>query len=73
MKSLHNHIVLIGFKHVGKSIIGENLARRLNSHFIDLDHQIELLYENKFNKKYTEYHQEILAKVKQCPTLIPPQ
>ena len=25
------------------------------------------------SKKYTEYHQEILAKVKQCPTLIPPQ
>ncbi len=42
----------MGFKHVGKSIIGENLARNLNSLFIDLDHQIELAYENKFNKKY---------------------
>lgn len=51
MQPLRNHIVLIGFKHVGKSLIGKNLARRLNSLFIDLDRQIELLYENKFNEK----------------------
>lgn len=53
MDLLRKHIVLIGFKHVGKSVIGQSLALRLNSAFIDLDKQIELLYENKFNKKYT--------------------
>ncbi|MCE3239108.1 MAG: aROK [Gammaproteobacteria bacterium] len=63
MSSLPNHIVLMGFKHVGKSIIGKNLARRLNRLFIDLDHQIELAYENKFNKKYN--CRQIMQKVGQ--------
>jgi shikimate kinase len=53
MQPLRNHIVLIGFKHVGKSVIGESLARRLNSPFIDLDNQIELLYEKKLGEKLT--------------------
>ena len=52
MQPLHNHIVLFGFKHVGKSVIGKNLAKKLNCQFIDLDHQIELLYENKLKEKY---------------------
>jgi shikimate kinase len=51
MQSLRNHIVLIGFKHVGKSVIGKNLAKKLHVPFIDLDQKIEILYENKFNKK----------------------
>lgn len=51
MQSINNHIVLIGFKHVGKSVIGEHLARKLNCHFIDMDQQIELMYERKFNEK----------------------
>jgi len=51
MQTINNHIVLIGFKHVGKSVIGEQLARKLNSHFIDMDQQIELLYARKFNEK----------------------
>lgn len=51
MSVLTNHIVLIGFKHVGKSVIGQMLARKLNRPFIDLDQQIELLYEKQFGMK----------------------
>jgi shikimate kinase len=53
----------MGFKHVGKSVIGQNLAKRLERLFIDLDHQIELAYQNKFNKKYN--CREIMQKVGQ--------
>ena len=53
MQPLNNHIVLIGFKHTGKSVIGESLAKKLHVPFIDLDQKIEFLYENKFNKKCT--------------------
>lgn len=41
----HQHIVLIGFKHVGKTLIGRQLAASLNKVFIDLDREIEKLYE----------------------------
>ena len=45
-KSLpNNHIILIGFKHAGKSLIGRRLAKSLNKKFIDLDREIEKLYE----------------------------
>ncbi|MCD6038928.1 MAG: aROK [Gammaproteobacteria bacterium] len=53
MPPLPKHIVLLGFKHVGKSVIGKNLARKWNNPFIDLDNQIELLYEKKKGAKLT--------------------
>lgn len=42
-----NHIILIGFKHVGKTLIGRRLAKDLNKKFIDLDKEVEKLYEKK--------------------------
>lgn len=36
-----NHIVLIGFKHVGKSTIGKMLAEKLSLPLVDLDREIE--------------------------------
>jgi 3-phosphoshikimate 1-carboxyvinyltransferase len=39
------HIILIGFKHVGKSRIGRRLAKSLNKKFIDLDKEVEKLYQ----------------------------
>jgi shikimate kinase len=48
-----NHILLIGFKHVGKSAVGANLAKKLNHPFIDSDQAIESLYQTRFNKKST--------------------
>lgn len=51
MQPLHNHIVLIGFKHVGKSAIGKNLSEKLSVPFIDLDQAIEASYENHFQTK----------------------
>jgi 3-phosphoshikimate 1-carboxyvinyltransferase len=38
------HIILIGFKHVGKTLIGNCLAKTLNKKFIDLDKEIENSY-----------------------------
>lgn len=38
------HIILIGFKNVGKSLIGKNLAAALNCPFIDSDRVLEDLY-----------------------------
>jgi shikimate kinase len=55
MKSIPNHqthhIILIGFKSVGKSAIGKELSLRLHKSFIDLDHKIESLYEIETHKK----------------------
>lgn len=53
MQPLRNRIVLIGFKHVGKSVIGKSLAKKLHVPFLDLDQKIESLYEEKFTKKCT--------------------
>jgi shikimate kinase len=39
------HIVLCGFKHVGKSTVGRLLAQRCGRLFIDLDTQIEKNYQ----------------------------
>lgn len=38
------HVILIGFKSVGKSLIGENLAIKLNQSFVDSDRVLEDLY-----------------------------
>jgi shikimate kinase len=39
--------ILIGFKHVGKSVIGDKLAHRLHLPFVDLDRVIENIKQNK--------------------------
>jgi shikimate kinase len=49
----HKHIVLIGFKHVGKTIIGECLAKKLQKKFIDVDCEVKKFYEKKYNKGLT--------------------
>lgn len=50
MSSLSKPIVLIGFKHTGKTVIGKSLAHLLNVPFIDLDQQVESMYEIEFKK-----------------------
>lgn len=45
------HIILIGFKNTGKSVIGQALALSLKKPFIDLDREIEFEFENQFHKK----------------------
>jgi shikimate kinase len=47
MKWFDKHIILIGFKHVGKSTIGKALALSLKRPFVDLDHKIELLFKTQ--------------------------
>ncbi len=52
MKSMPNHhIILIGFKSVGKSAIGMELSARLQKPFIDLDQQMETLFEDENHEK----------------------
>jgi len=51
--SLHKHIILIGFKHTGKSVIGMKLAKKLQIPFMEVDQQLEYLYEDKYAKKST--------------------
>jgi shikimate kinase len=46
-------ILLMGFKNVGKSVIGAALAKKLKKPFIDLDQQIEELYIQQENIKRT--------------------
>ncbi len=49
----NHHIILIGFKHTGKTIIGRQLAKILNKKFIDLDREIEKLYEQRYFELFT--------------------
>src|SRR3990167_1472710 len=42
-------IILIGFKNVGKSSIGLELARQMHCSFIDLDQAIEAVYAKHAN------------------------
>ena len=49
---INHHIILIGFKSVGKSVIGEEAAKRLNKRFFDLDKELE--------QHYAFLHQESL-------------
>lgn len=53
MKPLNNHIIIIGFKSVGKSVIGRALASKLHKNFIDLDVQIEQLYKQNYHQHLT--------------------
>lgn len=53
------HIVLIGFKNVGKSTVGKALAQQLNRPFFDLDDSIELAYQEKYQQ--TLNYRDILA------------
>ncbi len=41
------HVILIGYKSVGKSAIGRELAMRVGVHFIDLDQEVEKLHAAK--------------------------
>lgn len=53
MKPVLNSIILIGFKHVGKTVIGRELASQLRLPFIDLDEEIERLFANEHKEKMT--------------------
>jgi shikimate kinase len=45
---LNKHIILIGFKHVGKSSVAKKLSVALTKKLIDLDNNIENTYVEKF-------------------------
>lgn len=45
------HIILIGFKHVGKTSIGRELAEQMEKPFIDLDRKVEEEYTRRNERK----------------------
>jgi len=47
------HIVIIGFKNTGKTVVGKNLSIELNMPFIDLDEELELEHLLKRGKNKT--------------------
>lgn len=47
MTEKQKHIILLGFKNVGKSTVGKLLAEKLQWPFIDLDQRIEQNYKNQ--------------------------
>jgi len=47
------HILLIGFKNVGKSSVGKELASQLGRNFVDLDEEVEKLFESQQGHKLT--------------------
>ncbi|MDA8562146.1 shikimate kinase, partial [Gammaproteobacteria bacterium] len=51
LSKIKNHIILIGFKSVGKTTVGKLLSNKLNIPHIDLDNKIEIFYEQKCNNK----------------------
>jgi shikimate kinase len=51
MRTHTQHIILVGFKHVGKSVIGRLLAKRMQKTYLDLDHEIERFYQDTYHKK----------------------
>ena len=46
-------IALMGFKHVGKSILAHHLASQLNTDFIDLDQALETHYQESHHEPRT--------------------
>jgi 3-phosphoshikimate 1-carboxyvinyltransferase len=52
-KVTDNPIILIGFKHVGKTTIGRHLARVLNKSFIDLDREVEILHKKYYLEAFS--------------------
>lgn len=53
MLPLRNQIILMGFKHVGKSILGQRLAYLCQVPFVDLDDRVVSLYAEKCRKFMT--------------------
>jgi shikimate kinase len=51
MREIKRSIILIGFKHVGKSCLGRALAQRLGLDFTDLDAVIEARYRELTSEK----------------------
>lgn len=41
---MSTHLILIGFKHAGKTLLGESLSTRLNRPFVDLDTELIRLH-----------------------------
>lgn len=56
-----SNIVVIGMKACGKTTYGKKLAQQLNKIFVDVDHEIENLYQQQSNEKlaYPDIHRKV--------------
>lgn len=53
--SLHiRHVILIGLPGVGKTTVGRSVARRLGRPFVDMDDEIERLFEKTVSRIFSE-------------------
>ena len=50
---MNKHIILIGFKNVGKSVIGKALSKSLRKNFIDLDEELKTAHQKATDEKLT--------------------
>ena len=48
-------ILLIGFMGVGKTTLGKALADKLQREFVDVDHQLEIIYNMKITEIFSHY------------------
>ncbi|MBS0349581.1 MAG: shikimate kinase [Proteobacteria bacterium] len=53
MRLNNKHLILIGFKHTGKTAVGQLLAAKLHCDFIDSDMMIEQSYRLQYHLAYT--------------------
>ncbi|MBR1516689.1 MAG: shikimate kinase [Bacteroidales bacterium] len=58
-------IYLIGYMYCGKTTVGQQLAKRLNRHFIDLDQAIEARYHTTISIFFQKYGESLFRKVEQ--------
>lgn len=51
--NINTHILLMGFKSIGKSVLAKHLAQQIKRSFIDIDDVIEDIYQNKKQSQKT--------------------
>src|SRR5699024_12406559 len=59
---LHHRIALIGFMGVGKTTLGDDLAKKLAYDFVDIDQQIEEKYHMPTHQIFTQHGEHFYSK-----------
>ena len=75
MLVMNKHLILLGFKHVGKSTVGAKLAVALGVRFYDLDSYLEQSYSTDFQRALScrailREHGEMFYRQREHATLV---